>query len=112
MSDEIWYGVEGQEQLDDTIEDVLDNYETGTPIEILVFRKMKVKNIERLAEWSLEHILETLETDFGDMEGEPTKPTEGMKAAAQAFVEAVVKEYKVWTCVPTGEVIKAVAGQL
>lgn len=111
MSDELWYGVEGQEQLDQTIEDVLDNYDAGTPVEILVFRKMKVTGVDRLALHVIEQLLEDLDEDYGDPGDNSTEPTEGMKAAAKAFVEAVVKEYKVWTCVPTGEVIRAVAGE-
>lgn len=109
--DEVWYGVEGQEQLDQTIEDVLDNYDEGTPVEILVFRKMKITGVDRMALHVLEGLLEDLDDDYRDPGGDSTKPTEGMKAAAKAFVEAVVKEYNVWACQPTGEVIKAVAGE-
>ena len=111
MSEELWYGVKGQERICETIDDLLDGFPEGTPVEVHVFRKCKVNRVETIAFAVLDRLLEDLDDDYGDPDGDLTEPTDGMKWAAKVFIDAVLKEYVVWTCEPTGEVIKAVAGE-
>ena len=104
------FGLLDDELLSSSIEEVTDRFPDGTPVEVRVFRKMRVR-VEGLADRLLESLLEDLDEDYGDPDGftsNPTEPTDSMKAAAKQFVEAVVKEYKVWACEPTGEAIKTV----
>jgi hypothetical protein len=49
----------------------------------------------------LERLLEDLDDEFGGED--PSEPTEAMKAAEQAFIDAVLKDYVPWRCDPTGE---------
>ncbi len=44
----------------------------------------------------LERVLEHLDEEHGGED--ETEPTDGMKAAAQVFVDAVMKEYTPWAC--------------
>ena len=47
----------------------------------------------------LDDLLEVLDEEYGDqVDGEPTKQTEGMQKAAHIFVASVLKEYHVWAC--------------
>jgi hypothetical protein len=48
--------------------------------------------------WILEEVLERLDEDFGDWEGESTEPTDEMKAAAKVFAEAIEKAYTPFQC--------------
>lgn len=106
MSDESLFGFIDDEHLSSSIEEVTDRATEGKPIEVHVFRRMKV-NPDRLAERTLERIIEDLDEDYGDPDN-PTELTEAMKAAAKQFIEALLKEYVVWNCEPTGEVINTV----
>lgn len=45
----------------------------------------------------LEQILESLDENYGNPE-EATAETEGMKKAAEEFVQKVAAEYQVWSC--------------
>ena len=78
------------------------------PIRILVYRRMALtdKHAERIARDALEDAMENLDEEYADADGDPTTPTEDMKAAALAFGRAVVAEYVPWNCAPTGEVIE------
>ncbi len=106
QTEEVLYGLEDDETLSNSIEEVTDRFRDGEPVEVRVFRRMKV-NSARLADRLLEWFLEDLDEDYGDPEN-PTVETVPMKAAASQFVQAVLKEYVVWNCEPTGESIKTV----
>lgn len=56
----------------------------------------------------LERLLESLDEDFGDPDGEYSKPTPGMIQAEKAFIEAMKQEYQVWSCEQTGKQTKTV----
>jgi hypothetical protein len=51
-------------------------------------------------------MLETLDEEHSDPEGDYTRPTPTMQAAALAFAQAVTSEYVSWACEPTGKVIE------
>lgn len=63
MSDESLFGFIDDEQLSSSIEEVTDRAPEGKPIEVRVFRRMKV-NPARLAERTLERIIEDLDEDY------------------------------------------------
>lgn len=111
MSEKL-YGLEGWERLETEIEDVIERVlEEYDPVpervSIHVFRRMDVtRHVDSIASNALEITLENLDEEYGDPGGDPTEPTQTMSEAALAFARAVVQEYKVWTCEPTGEVIE------
>ncbi len=74
------------------------------PIKIEEFRPMRI-NVAIYTTSVLERLLEDLDEDYADPDGDSTTPTDTMREAARAFVGVVAKEYKVWSCEPTGKVI-------
>lgn len=49
------------------------------------------------ADRALENLLEDIDSEYGNPDG-AFEATEGMKAAAAAFVDAFLSEYRVWAC--------------
>jgi hypothetical protein len=124
--DDVCYGLEHWEQLemdpDSVVERVLENAcdkvgegfdalaaRIAWPIRIRVYKRRDIGGeacAASVAASAIEHALENLDEEYADPDGEYTKATDGMKAAALAFGRAVVAEYVSWTCEPTGEVIE------
>lgn len=77
------------------------------PIQIHVFRRKVISDKEKawIAEDLLERLLERLDEEHSDPNGDNTEPTPPMSEAAKNFVESVVSGYFVWQCEPTGVVI-------
>lgn len=118
---EIFYGVEGQEQLDESVKDVVESLVNGGwsytggsgswkeiadqiswPIEVHVYRRRALPRPETI----LGFVLDMLDEEYCDPDGDNTDPTPGMKAAAETFVQAILSEYVPWRCEPTGEIIR------
>lgn len=51
------------------------------------------------ADWALEYLLENWDEEYGNPDV-ATTVTDGMKKAAQQFVDAIRAEYHVWCCEP------------
>jgi hypothetical protein len=95
--------------MDDAIEEALDFRLSTTmtaaevlaalPDEITVYGySHQVLNPQRIGEHALDELLEYLDDEYGDPDGGSEEPTDAMRAAAQAFAEAVVKDFVVWAC--------------
>lgn len=115
-----FYGLEESESLQSSPEEVLEQWVQDTdcatfeeaaefvewPMRVYVFKPMNHwRSRIHLAEGYLERILEDLDEEFGDPEGDSTKPTDGMRRAALAFVDSVLKEYTPYNCEKTGDVV-------
>lgn len=50
----------------------------------------------------LEYMIECLDEEYSDPEGDYSVPTPAMREAERVFIQAVLKEYKSWLCEPTG----------
>ena len=106
----LFYGVENQETLDDQLDECVERYfnecSPDLPInenlEILVQR---YKVIEEDSLNPLQDFLEQLDEEYGPND-DFSDPTPKMIEAKKAFVKAVISEYQVWRCEPTGETIK------
>jgi hypothetical protein len=126
MAEEM-YGHPGDEQLlvddldeliervlDDAVEKVGESFDVIAdrivwPVKVNVYRRMVVsdKDKSHLAEVLLEDLLDRLDEEHGDPNGDGHSKSEPeMLAAARAFVDSVVSKYKVWACEPTGAVIE------
>lgn len=46
----------------------------------------------------LNDILEGLDEEYGNPEGDYTKPTDAMKKAQEVFLKVVAEEYSSWAC--------------
>jgi hypothetical protein len=121
MSTELCFGLEDQERLCGSPEEVLEQWvidsDSSTfeeaaafvewPMRFFVFKPMNHwQSRIHLAEGYLERILEDLDEEFGDPEGDSTKPTDGMNRAALAFVDSVLKEYTPYNYEKTGDVVE------
>ena len=122
MSTEKLYGWSDSEQLlsdpDQVVWDYIDNTKCDKtwhewamhqqwPKRVSVFRRMDPKkHADKLAASVLEDLLERLDEEYSDPDGDYTKPTERMKVVARVFVDAVLNDYQAWACEPTGEVVE------
>ena len=81
----------------------------GVPEEVTVWRFTRVKADTRLlALNALDRLLERLDEDYGDPEGDYTESDDAMKKAAAEFGEKVVAQYKVWMCERDGSEVVSV----
>lgn len=119
-----YYGLDEDEHLfndlDELLERIIDDSCNGAgeptsvilgrlkfPIKVYVHKKMSVSDMaDSIAERALEDALGFLDEEYSDPDGDTTEPTKKMKAAANAFGKAVVEDYDVWACEPTGEVLE------
>lgn len=119
-----YYGLEHQEQLDSDLENVVARVVADHcsqhaeayadilsritwPIRVHVFQTMSItRNVDKIAERVLEDVLVNLDEDYSTEWVDATEPTLAMQEAAKAFIEAVIKDYKVHQCQPTKEVIE------
>ena len=107
----LFYGEEGRERLmcdpEEVVMDVFDDLETIENFEHpFIVNEFKPMEIELSAKWVVEEILEKLDDELGDPDGDYTQPTEAMIKSAEALVETIKKEYHVWMCEPTGNKIE------
>jgi len=110
MSDDrSYWGREEEEVLtntdpDEAIEEILDAYGPGEledhEVTVIEYRP---RGCVVDAESILENALERLDEEYGNPDGDYTKPTPAMTAAAEAFAKVLAAEYSVWACEPTGE---------
>ena len=127
MSDKRYYGLDGWERLENDLDAVVEKVvedadcEPGEdviakiewPLRICVFKPMETPSEEMIVGWALDDILERLDEEHKrldeehkDPEGDCTKPSDAMRAAALALAKVIKAEYVSWTCEPTGEVIE------
>ena len=111
MSD-LWYGLDGWERLEETLEHAVDraigesiDWESQEcvadvlgkvhwPIVVKEFKHCRKPSAEGI----LEMVLERLDEDLGDPEGDNTAPTPTMIG----HVQAILDEYKVFMCEEAG----------
>jgi hypothetical protein len=80
------------------------------PVKVYEFRHVcltDAKSIKMSAGGVLMDLLENLDGDYGDPDGgDYPEASDAMKAAAEAFVTVVLREFVVWACEETGEVVE------
>jgi hypothetical protein len=111
---EFYYGVQDQERLDPSLDEAIetliancDPNDIDWPVKIYEHQPIDVSRYDlRLAKQALENMLETLDEEHSDPEGDYTRPTPSMQEAALAFARADTREYVGWACEPTGIVIE------
>lgn len=85
------------DDMDEAIEAILDAWDgplTGT-VTVCGFARMPFRlDFDRI----LDDILERLDEELSNPDGEPTEPTPKMRAAAEALVDAIKADYVVWAC--------------
>lgn len=108
---------EGPERIDhsdrdDAIEDQLDSLlapgmtaadvQKVLPETVTVYgyahQEISERTKHSLAERVLEDLFEWIDDEYGDPDAGGTEPGEDERAAARSFVDAITKNYFVWTC--------------
>ncbi|NIO43643.1 MAG: hypothetical protein GTO41_27910 [Burkholderiales bacterium] len=108
-SESLW-GMEHDEYLQSDIHDVIEYWldsQHPTPIDqlpkVITVHEYSRRVPDEDGSRQLEDLLEQLDEEYADPNtSDFTKPTETMKEAARVFAAAVLAEYEVWTCEPTG----------
>lgn len=101
------YGIDGQEFLDDSIEEVIERIKNELnnikwPIEVFEHKPIE---IYLFGSGLIERILEELDDEYGNpYTTSYTKPTDAMIEAADNLVDVIKRDYNVWACEPTGKV--------
>jgi len=106
-----YYGIETDERLmltkmeviEKNFHDVKDVEEYNFPFIVYEFTPREI-NID--AEWLLDYVLEYLDDEYGDPDGDYTKPSQKMIDAAQEFIKVIKSEYTPLACVKTGKSYK------
>jgi len=112
MSEPKFYAVEEKERLtatdiEDAIAEYLEDIDPTDAPAIVMVQGYEPRSMQNYSfDMFLEHILEGLDDEYGDPDGQYTEATEGMKAAAEVFKQAIIKDFYVWMCEKTGEPIK------
>lgn len=75
------------------------------PLHVRVFRPMELPSLDRMADHILDNLMEWLDEEHADPDGDPTDPTPAMRKAALVCAKAVRKGYISWSCEPTGDTI-------
>jgi len=107
-----YYGCKDQERLDSSPEEVIerlmdDESYSDFPIKVYVFKPMDIaKDAETLSKDILDDILERLDENYSDPDGDCTEPTEDMKKASIELAKVILKDYTPWMCESTGEIIE------
>jgi len=96
------------EDMDEAIEAYLDDlwerdqewasYASYLPETLSVYGWKRIKIKPEMLWEPLEDVLERLDEEFGDPDGEGFQITDKMKEAQQAFLATVAAEYKCWAC--------------
>jgi len=101
------YGLQEQERLDETPEEVIarvyNNMKEGEisfPIRVYAFTPQDTKTNGKDL---IDRILEDLDQDYGDPDGDYTTPSENMLKAANALAKVIREDYRVFACDNTGE---------
>ena len=85
---------------DDAILLYLDTYDVAhLPATITVTGYARM-NVSVRADLALERVLEVMDEEYGDPDGDGNEPTPAMIAAAETFARAIEAEYVPWWCVP------------
>ena len=107
-----YYGDKGQERLDTDPEDTVrsiteDEGYDDFPVKVYVFEPMDaIGEVDVYAKRILEDILENLDEDYGDPDGDIFEPTQKMKDAALKLAIVMKQEYVNFICELTGEILE------
>jgi hypothetical protein len=88
----------------DAIEAYLQDY--PETITLYGFAPMPINSAtrDRLVASALDAVLDELDEEFGDPDGEPSQPSMERLAMARSFVDEILATYDVWACTQVGEV--------
>jgi len=89
------------ETINAAIKEHLEHYHelSDAPHEIIVVGYSRMQPVLSDND-TLEHTLEYLDEEFGDPDGDRTKPTEKMREAERAYHAVILAEYESWMCEP------------
>jgi len=86
--------------MDEAVEAYLDEHHVEGPLKVYGYSRMEVR-YNGGSYGPLEKLLEDLDEEYGSPDDEADDPTEKMREAEAAFIEAVLAEYVPWACETT-----------
>lgn len=114
MGADIFWGLEDQEHLtctdpDDVIRYLVEDIPRGENLAdyagVTVYEYKPVTVDRRLIEAHFHEVLTTLDENYGPdiSSNDPYEPSDAVKDAYRAFVDALLKDYTPWRCEKTGK---------
>ncbi len=91
------------ESIDDAVRDQLDGWDVALWPDALPVYGWKRMHYEFDADRILDRAIEDADEEHGDPDGDGSEPNAAMLAAAQAFAEALQREYVPWCCEQVAE---------
>jgi hypothetical protein len=106
---DILYGFPGDERLSTSLEELIEDHfcekiedDISWPLVVHEFKRMTPS---LSAENILDDVLDRLDEEYGDPDGNSTEPTEIMKKAADVFVAVILAGYLPYVCEETGNTV-------
>ena len=104
----LFYGLKDQEELDESIFEVLERHfddvtVSQLPKSVTIFEHQHIPvEINNNADWLLERLLENLDENYGNPEEESPEIKCADRYVARFFVRQVASRYPLYRCEPTG----------
>jgi len=115
-ADKIYYAIGDPEHMvatdiDGAIEEWLEDVailEEAVAADVVIkrYKPIQLTPDHNIFNRAFEDLMQTLDEEFGDPEGDGIKITDGMKQAMNTFAEVIITEYPVWACEEIGGPVK------
>jgi hypothetical protein len=115
MSERRYWAVLGTEErlvyttVDEAIEHWLDAMPAAEFVDTVTVQEFAPVRAEISPDSVLDFVLENLDEEYGDPDGDQTERTLAMQTAEQAFINTILAEYEPWNCAPTGRTAQVAA---
>lgn len=103
FDDEVLIHDDPEDAIQDYFDDLSDYDLSEIPDELVVVGYAPMKITEIMIGDPLNRILEDLDSEYGDPNGNHMEPSERLLALEREFVKAIIEEYVPWACERTGE---------
>lgn len=107
----VYWDCEDSEQLrHETVDEAIEAFIDGFDDPAMVPQTIEVKGYRRVPVEAyginiLDDVLEALDEEYGDPDGDSTEPTPAMKKAEAAFLDTICSEYTPCLCEPCDSVL-------
>ncbi len=83
------------EDFDEAVESILDGMCLPLPAKLQMcgYARLEIGDLN-----ILEELLDNLDVEYSDREGDPTEPTKAMVEAAESLESIIERDYHVWAC--------------
>lgn len=82
----------------EAIQCILEDTDDPLPEKIVLCGFARMEITPTIVPHPLEDLLDQLDDEYGNPNGDPTEPTEAMEKAEKRFLKAIYREYLPWAC--------------